>query len=73
MRIKPIILSLCTAALAVAPAPLAAQTPQPDTTTAKNKQAQQKLICRDLEMTGTRFKDRVCLTKEEWKEVEKLR
>ena len=67
MRIKPVIISLCTAAIAVAPASLVAQAPQSDPT-AKNKQVQQKLICRDLETTGTRFKDRVCLTKEEWKE-----
>ena len=67
MRIKPVIISLCTAAIAVAPASLVAQAPQSDTT-AKNNQEQQKLICRDLETTGTRFKDRVCLTKEEWKE-----
>ena len=67
MRIKSAIISLCTAAIAVAPASVGALGPQSDTT-AKNTQVQQKLICRDLETTGTRFKDRVCLTKEEWKE-----
>ena len=29
-----------------------------------------KKICRQVETTGTRFTERVCLTKAQWKEVE---
>ena len=72
MRTKSLISAICAAAVAIAPASLSAQAAQSGTA-AKEKQAKPRKICRDLETTGTRFRERVCLTKEEWKLVEQQR
>ena len=74
MRIKPVVVSLCVAALAVSAAPASANETRSNTVT-KEKQAQQqeqKKICKWLPVTGSNRPERHCLTKEDWKKAEAL-
>ena len=71
MRIKPIIVSLCAAALAASPVSAQSNDAQSNSV-AKDKQAEQKKICKWLPATGSNRVERHCLTAEEWKKAEAL-
>ena len=69
MRIKPVLISLCAAALMASTA--SAQSSNAQSTDGKDKQAQeQKKICKWLPVTGSNRQERHCLTKEDWKKAE---
>lgn len=70
MRIKPVIVSLCAAALAVSSA--SAKDTQPNNVAKEKQTEQQKKICRWLPVTGSNMNQKVCLTAEEWKKAESL-
>ena len=72
MRIKPVLISLCAAALMASSA--SAQTSNAQSNTdGKDKQAQeQKKICKWLPVTGSNRQERHCLTKEDWKKAETM-
>jgi len=71
MRIKPVIVSLCAAALAISSA--SATETQSNSVSSKEKQAeQQKKICKWLPVTGSNRQEKHCLTKEDWKKAEAL-
>ena len=53
----------------VALAMLAATAAQPAQTMPMNVE---KKVCRNLDMTGTMMKKRVCLTQKEWTEVDRM-
>ena len=63
-------LAIVTAALSIA-APAAAKTNTQDQAAAAS--GQQKKICKRLEVTGSRMGERVCLTKEQWKQAEQAK
>jgi hypothetical protein len=71
MRIKPVIVSLCAAALAISSA--SATETQSNSVSSKEKQVeQQKKICKWLPVTGSNRQEKHCLTKEDWKKAEAL-
>ena len=72
MRIKPVVISLCAAALAVSSA--SAKTSDVQVNVAgKDKQAQEpKKVCKWLPVTGSNRQERHCLTKEDWKKAESM-
>ncbi len=66
---RSISFAVLSAALVVA-APAAAQSAD-DRPSAKP--AAEKKICKKLTVTGSRMAERICLTREEWKQVEELK
>ena len=70
MRIKPVLVSLCAAAIMASSA--SAQSSEAQSNSAgKDKQAQEsKKICKWLPVTGSNRQERHCLTKEDWKKAE---
>ena len=68
MRIKPAIATICAAALVCAASSASAWQAQSNTV-AKEKKAAQKKKCRWIEQTGTNRSERICLTAEEWRQV----
>jgi hypothetical protein len=72
MRIKPVLISLCAAALMASSASAQTSNTQSDAD-GKGKQAQeQKKICKWLPVTGSNRQERHCLTKEDWKKAESM-
>jgi len=71
MRSIPLVTTICAAAIALAATPVSAFEPQSNTV-AKEKQAEQKKICRWLPVTGSNMNQKVCLTPEDWKKAEAL-
>ena len=69
MRIKPVIASLCAAALALSATSASAQQSQTNTVE-KDKPKAEKKICRWLPVTGSNYNQKVCLTADEWKKAE---
>jgi len=72
MRIKPVIVSLCAAGLALAATSAPASQPQSNTVSKEKKGEQQKKICRWLPVTGSNMNQKVCLTADDWKKAEAL-
>ena len=72
MRIKPVIVSLCAAGLALAATSASAYQQQPNAASKEKKAEQQKKICRWLPVTGSNMNQKVCLTAEDWKKAEAL-
>jgi hypothetical protein len=67
---RPISFAILSAFL-LCSAPAAAKTqPEPEQQTAGNPAA--KKVCRTLKITGSRMGERVCLTREEWKQVDAM-
>lgn len=71
MRIKPVIVSLCAAALMASSASAQSDNGQSNSVS-KDKQAESKKICKWLPVTGSNRQERHCLTKEDWKKAEAL-
>ena len=63
-------LAIVTAALSIA-SPAAAKTNAQADQTASSQSA--KKICKKLEVTGSRMGERVCLTKQQWKQVDQVK
>lgn len=69
MRMTSIVLS---AALLIASPAIARNNSKAAPEAASQKTAKgEKLVCKYLPSTGTRMEERVCLTKEDWKKVER--
>jgi hypothetical protein len=71
MRIKPVLATVCAAALALTASSAPAAEPQSNTV-AKDKPKAEKKICRWLPVTGSNMNQKVCLTAEDWKKAEAL-
>ena len=69
MRTKPVIATVCAAALALG-ASSASATQAQSNSVAKEKQAASKKLCRWVETTGSHRSERICLTAEEWRKVD---
>ena len=73
---RTITLSILSAAI-IAASPAAAknnaQASENQVGTATSEAGANKKICRRLPATGSRMTPRVCLTKEEWKQVEQVK
>jgi hypothetical protein len=68
MRIS-LFATMFTAAIAIAATPGTARAPQSDSASAEKPKAERK-ICRWAETTGTRRRERICLTADEWRQVD---
>ena len=73
MCTRPVIATVCAAAIAFAASSASAYEPQSNSV-AKEKQgqAQQKKVCRWLPVTGSNMNQKVCLTPDDWKKAESL-
>ena len=67
MRTK--MFAICAAAISFAATSAPAQQP-PSNTVAKEKQQGLQKVCRWAERTGTKRRERICLTADEWRKVD---
>jgi hypothetical protein len=71
MRIKSVIAAVFAASIALSATPASADNTHSNSVT-KERQAEQKKICKWLPVTGSNRQERHCLTKEDWKKAEAL-
>ena len=71
MRVRSFVALSTAALLSTAAVAETKTTAEPAQREAQKASPAQKKICKRLATTGSRMEERVCLTKEEWKAVEK--